>query len=347
MNLAFAPLFSRLFGGVLLPLGSPLALACPSFTTIEIDPLMEIRSAVPPEFEPVLIRRFKNLFHLLYEDSRRSVLPSFFLATLRPQKPLLLISFSAEDRHCIAHRPALWMDAALVLDTLTDDANRLWWHEIFHLVHDTLRPQEDNWLREGLALAFEHRRLGKINGQVVDAAFRAPHSLLFSFMEFPFSAEFYGIHATWIDYVLRRCGDQSLFWRLVTSSRPESGLAFLTQMMSQIACPLSDLRRDFTISRWHNRPAEDGMDPRFQLTTTSHRWQPPQFSTTEEIISFLKNPTVTAAVVKSQNLANEIERLCPSCTLIWREGQPPYQLSSSVPLNSRLGSIEILILKPF
>ena len=131
-----------------------------------------------------------SIFQYLKEDILRKV-PTRFFESWNPKKIILEFSedcpsagyfidpIKSRKRWKICIKPEFYKSA---------DLKSILAHEIFHVLHYSQSPQEEAWLREGLAQWFEFRVTGKLPSHAVEGAlttqapsFGSPYPRLFEF----------------------------------------------------------------------------------------------------------------------------------------------------------------------
>lgn len=95
---------------------------------------------------------------------------------------------------------------------------RLLAHELFHLIHYKLKPNELNWVKEGLASYFEYRVYGKLHLATTIAALKTSTTPL----EGEYSLvnpdlEQYGHNQLFFYYLINQCDNDDLFIKLLLS----------------------------------------------------------------------------------------------------------------------------------
>jgi hypothetical protein len=119
-----------------------------------------------------------------------------------------------------------------------DHETSLLTHELTHLMHQRLRPQEESWVREGIAMMGEWKVTGFYN-PALEEAFALPESSLTAPLD-PREAGYadgglrtaeYGQILQYFMYIYRLCGKDSLLEKLLTSKLPESGAAFMDAIL--------------------------------------------------------------------------------------------------------------------
>jgi|GEM_PF-6106225 len=97
---------------------------------------------------------------------------------------------------------------------------RLVTHELFHAIHFVLKPQEESWVREGLAQLFENKIHQSYNlTNVMTALSVSTTSLLGSFDHMASDPEQYGHDFLFFYFLEQKCsqGNELFFWQLSSS----------------------------------------------------------------------------------------------------------------------------------
>lgn len=111
-------------------------------------------------------------------------------------------------------------------------------HELTHLTHHRLRPQEDAWVREGVAMLAEHAATGFHNSSLL-AGFGTTATSLVRTKDAGAEEEHgagvdaaqYGHVLQYFLYIRRLCGGEALFTRLLSSPSRKRGLEFVDEVL--------------------------------------------------------------------------------------------------------------------
>lgn len=104
-------------------------------------------------------------------------------------------------------------------------------HEIFHAIHNEFNPNEQSWIKEGLAQLFEFFIFNRYNTTNVSASF---NTNTYFFSEYTFTnadRPLYGLHFLYFYYLIRQCGGKDLFWKLMTSKKTLSGISLIDKSL--------------------------------------------------------------------------------------------------------------------
>lgn len=95
-------------------------------------------------------------------------------------------------------------------------------HEVFHAIHYLINPDEEPWVREGMAQFFEFIVTKNLNAKNLQAAIKNPLTPLIGEYDFkkPNDAQ-YGHNLLYFHYLFTHCGGENLFWKI---SRGLNGL---------------------------------------------------------------------------------------------------------------------------
>jgi hypothetical protein len=119
--------------------------------------------------------------------------------------------FHPSEPRTISLHPRLLSNAGLEEITI---------HEIFHALHFQVRPNEENWLKEGLAQAFSLMGRRNFGGFGVEQALKGPSMPLMGPYDHSHApASWYGKNLLFVRYLLRRCSPTAndplkLLWAL-------------------------------------------------------------------------------------------------------------------------------------
>ena len=163
--------------------------------------------------------------------------------------------------------PGVLFSPVALLDQ--DQQGSLITHELTHLMHQEFRPQEQSWVREGVAMMGEWKVTGFYN-PALGASFTTPETSLTALLD-PRDEGYadggirtaeYGQILQYFVYIYRLCGKDALLDQLLTSKLPESGTAFMDKILrrtgsSDPACQGFDASfRAFSIARFEQNTLE-------------------------------------------------------------------------------------------
>ncbi len=91
-------------------------------------------------------------------------------------------------------------------------------HELFHAVHDFAAPNEESWVREGLAQFMEYLIHGIPNKANIESAFQSSTtSLIGDFVLKKADKEQYGHSFLFFYYLYTQCGGEAVIWEVVSA----------------------------------------------------------------------------------------------------------------------------------
>ncbi len=100
-------------------------------------------------------------------------------------------------------------------------------HEIFHAVHYVVHPNEEAWIREGLAQWFEFRVTQAFNSPNLIAALENPSTpLISSYFPGKTPRKQYGHDLLYIYYLWSHCGGDELIWKIARGYEEHQGRQF-------------------------------------------------------------------------------------------------------------------------
>jgi hypothetical protein len=301
------------------------------------------------------------------EDTRRQAaaraLLSFLDQQILPRAPRRARAALAERGLELAFIPAATIDGLFLAleagplrielreDLLGSPALRpLVAHEAFHALHFLLHPDEEPWVREGLAQNFERLVTGRHNGVHVQAAFVRPSVPLMSEYD-PERAEpaAYGHSLLYFHYLLERCGGEAMLWE-ITEGFPgrfgergiDAALAANAASHGPECATFAASARAFQIARAHNR-----VDPRTGsrtnfLLATSFRARAGRDAPPIERLRAL--PRLTPVLLEGR--AASSTSVPPGLTRIWLETRFPYRvIEGAAPTGSAPGAWRLLIFR--
>ncbi|MEK6707083.1 MAG: hypothetical protein AABZ06_15000 [Bdellovibrionota bacterium] len=184
----------------------------------------------------------------------------------------------------------------------TADLLRLLMHEYFHVIHYILHPNEEPWLREGLAQWFEFKAIGRFNSTNVGEAFLKPTTpLKGSYERFKINNAQYGHDFLYIYYLWSQCGGDQLIWSIIqgedgifgeqniTNALKAATTKQQTKLQSKAALDqcsdFASSARAFEIAKILNHTVPDSANPKkfFLTSTTLPKAEPRTEISTEEL----------------------------------------------------------------
>ncbi|MGK5082551.1 hypothetical protein WDW37_04530 [Bdellovibrionota bacterium FG-1] len=150
-------------------------------------------------------------------------------------------------------------------------------HEFFHALHFRLHPDEEPWVREGLAQTFEYLILHEFNGANVAAAFAYPTTpLQGNYSTSKIVPAQYGHDLFYFYYLWSQCGGEPLFWNIVHGQPERFGAEGITAALNSMNSPkpqcqdFSASAESFEIARIQNESGSNNEDPeRYHLWSTT------------------------------------------------------------------------------
>lgn len=231
-----------------------------SYELIQQDPPIYQRGSSPR----ILSTAFSSLKLALPE-----VLSSSFFASRIPAQWGILLDgtwtqssgFFSDQLKTPEGAPAILLSPSAILGT--GSAESLLAHELTHLVHQGNRPQEESWVREGVALLAEWTVTKRYSPALTEAFARPETSLTapldprhLDYADVSKRTAQYGHILQYFIYIYRLCGKQALLDTLLTSPSPKSGIAFLDEVLPSMksaspACAnFKDSFRLFSLARF-------------------------------------------------------------------------------------------------
>lgn len=142
------------------------------------------------------------------------------------------------------------------------NASNLVVHELTHLFHFNLRPNEESWVREGVALLAEYVVTGRMTS-AIEEAFAEPESSLTAPLDLRTKRiSQYGHLFLYFYYIYKLCGRNELLNELVESKSEKAGAAFIDETLrkTQSAEPVCQGFREsfsaFQIARFKSEPTK-------------------------------------------------------------------------------------------
>jgi hypothetical protein len=138
-------------------------------------------------------------------------------------------------------RPAILVGPGALKSDI--EAKRATLHELVHLMHNRFRPNEELWVREGIALFMEYRIL-RYSNPVETEAFVNPETTLIAQLN-PHLADYPDVHrrnseygnlSLYFYYLYKECGGDELLNQLLLSpqgdsAKPVVGIPFINQVL--------------------------------------------------------------------------------------------------------------------
>lgn len=246
---------------------------------------------------------------------------------------------------------------------LQNDGQSLFFHEFFHFIHYLYRPQEESWLKEGMAMLFEYYLTKHIHWKAAKA-FRenSQRPLVVPYDPFKPNLADYGQSFFFLYYIQNKCGAIPLLWKLTQSTEEAKGIDFVQSLLEQYpTCQdFYSTHCNFLIARSHNKMSFIGekFSSRYQLFHTTSPLAP-IFSLLSSNLSEKKLKDKlsslfpgTSLLVKDlrqtstpYNTVQNIKSLFPHLELLFLEKHFPYKVLTQPP--SSLQDFHILFLYPY
>lgn len=236
------------------------------------------------------------------------------------------------------------------------NAKSLLAHEFFHVVHFLLNPDEEEWIREGLAQYFEAWVVGHPNGINVAAAFRNPTTPLQADYDVNrIIPEQYGHSYLYFQYLADHCGGKrggpELIWRIAKGEGIEKALeatrreSALSSALGPECASFHASVLSFEIARIHNkylyRPAK-GIFARtntFLLIPTTLPGPEPLAEFSDADASLLE-PISPVVLSSSARLSAKALR---GVSQVWLEREFPFRVDASSEVSPGSGWIRVLM----
>lgn len=119
----------------------------------------------------------------------------------------------------------------------SDDFEQVLAHEVFHAIHDEMRPEEESWIKEGLAQTFEFIIFGKYNSTNVYQSFQNNTYFFSPYTLTEDDRPLYGQHFLYFYYLLNHCGGNKLFWKLASLNSNKMGINGVNEVLKQLNYP--------------------------------------------------------------------------------------------------------------
>jgi hypothetical protein len=151
------------------------------------------------------------------------------------------------------------------------DLKRVVAHEFFHLVHFLVNPNEEAWIREGLALLYEYEVLNEYNANAREAALLdSTTPLIGDYNIKNISNEQYGHNFLFFYFLKNKCQKKNLLWELALGFQDKKGQDLVDFILANTPCKnFKNAALIFEIARAHNRVVyltqDSEMDTRFSL----------------------------------------------------------------------------------
>jgi hypothetical protein len=105
-------------------------------------------------------------------------------------------------------------------------------HEFFHAVHFEINPDEESWMREGMAQLFEYIVTENLSGSNLQASIAKPNTPLIGNYDVENSNPAqYGHDLLYFFYLYNHCGKDNLFWKIAAGTDDLQGAALINSVL--------------------------------------------------------------------------------------------------------------------
>lgn len=243
------------------------------------------------------------------------------------------------------------------LNIYNNGINSLVAHEIYHAIHFHVNPNEEAWIREGMAQVFEYMTTGELNGMNLYSAIKDPFTPLIGTYnhENNIPAQ-YGHNMLYFYYLFKQCGRDALFWQL-TQGNPEKrlkGTKLIDHVLSQVKDNLEQCS-NFKTSALTYEVAKNHNQVIFNNTNNSKMY----FVYPGNIVSAIgpitnqtelnkiidSMPALSSFKLKITEKNSFLSPQCSQCYLFFSQKSFPYSLEKTLPQGSNLLDYDLIIVK--
>lgn len=214
-------------------------------------------------------------------------------------------------------------------------------HEIFHVIHFYLNPDEMPWMREGMAQLFEFITTDELNGMNVSAAVANPMTPLLGDYDInQTSRAQYGHDLLYFYYLYSQCGKDTLFWNLVTGVKENKlfGSYLIDEVLSRtnstkIQCTnFEESAISFEAAKVHNQLqyyVKPEME-RFFIYYLDIKPNQMKFSTKESLNQYIDSMPSLSSMKYPLVEFKKLEGQCNNCEFFYAQKSFPYTVSNKI-----------------
>ena len=208
-------------------------------------------------------------------------------------------------------------------------------HETFHGIHYLLHPNEEIWIREGLAQWFEFRTT-RLNSGNVNEALRNPFTPLFGKYETgKLNRAQYGHNLLYFYYLWNQCGGDELIWKTTEGAPNVFGVTGIDQALVALkktqrpqCANFESSAIHFEVARIHNRITGDATDSkRYFLTATTITRPTPEKSIS--LAALAETPALQPILLSGD--FDPTFSLPTTTRRFWLEQRHPFRVTESRP----------------
>lgn len=233
---------------------------------------------------------------------------------------------------------------------LKNDGQTLFFHEFFHFVQHLYRPQEDSWLKEGLARQFEYFLTGKTHwASIREFSQTNARPLVIEYDPFRPNAADYGQSFLFTHYLVSQCGGEELFWKIVKSGSSQVGASFIHQiLLEESDCyGFFEVHRDFLIAKSHNQLSisENSLSSKYQVLSTTFPLAPLHSSLGPDLEVTIASMPKGTSIKVTLDAFLQLDRFPEDREIIFLENIFPYRVMTE--FSDNMSSFHLLILNNY
>jgi hypothetical protein len=212
-------------------------------------------------------------------------------------------------------------------------------HEFFHAVHYELNPDEEPWIREGMAQLFEYITTHELSGANLQAAIANPFTPLIGRYEIsePNPAQ-YGHNFLYFYYLYNHCGKDELFWKITSGVDGKNGAALIDSTLKDSRISAIECRDfyssalSFEAAKVHNQIqfTNESEKERFFLAPTNLPVTPMLFETKQKLIEAVKKMPAWSSMRLRLEDWQSLSIKVPGVKVLYARKSFPYEVSEDL-----------------
>jgi uncharacterized protein YjaZ len=226
-------------------------------------------------------------------------------------------------------------------------------HEFFHAIHFEINPDEDAWIREGMAQNFEFIVTNELNGVNLQATINNPYTPLIADYEIENkNPAQYGHDLLYFHYIYNHCGKDTLFWRIASGMNNESGSKLIESALIKSGIEREECRSfyasaiHFEVSRWHNQIqyTKNGLSESFSLVPININPREIIINSSQELAEKIYALPVFSSMKINLEKWMSLQGKCTECKIYFAKKSFPYDVKETLP-ETPWKSFDIIIVK--
>lgn len=229
-------------------------------------------------------------------------------------------------------------------------------HEFFHAIHFEINPDEETWIREGMAQLFEYIITKEFNGNNFRAAILNPLTPLIGKYEITnINAAQYGHNMLYFFYLYNHCGGSDFFWSLTEGKNNLQGTALIDSLLGQLNSKKSECKNftdsaiSFEVAKSHNQIQESTdiakeAKERFFLAPTNLSPKFPSPHESSELTETIKMIPLYSSFKMKLPTFIEQKGHCSNCKIFYAKNKFPYDVTEILP-NENSKNYDVILVK--